>query len=845
MARPERPDFIIIGATLDPQTEGTRCFTCDTLLRKDGVCDYCTAHLAALNIQRGVKALYTKGQIVEVRALLKQGGVLSGYFNNRGALAQAIYDLEFEGTCSSIYTTLNPIDPAKAAVTNKIGTAAKTTRDADITSRRWLLIDFDPARASGTSSTDEELKAAGDLQHRVHGFLRELGWPEPVHGFSGNGYHLLYPLAYLPNTAEVTDAVNGVLRFLSKRFTDSRVTLDTAVGNAARICKAYGTTARKGNDSAERPWRGSYLQRIPEHNIGLLLKELQDLAAKLPAPPRRAKPRMAEGFDLDQFTDWFDLDVTATEVKNDVEYHYLAECPIAGRRHSGDPRKSALVVSEDGPLGYSCFSDECAGRGIGEVLRTLGGKYKPYPYPLFASVEVGGSGEDAEWDEPIEEVAEETPLVQETVTLQPKSFLDEDDILDGDLIPCAAPHYVQQKDKSPIPIPRAALYGWLADVAGSLQAPMGWAYPAVLTVFAAMGVNMNQPTWATRPSLYTCLLGKVNDGKSRTMDRAEMTLIGLDKDRIRRTSPGSDTGLLKMFAKPAPKKGDPPPVDDGEIKSYLLLQDEFKTMLSKIGIQNSSLAPVLCTLWYRDQAGNAVGAGVSDATLRLNILGALKCDDEEEFTKLFAIGSTGGLYDRFVFGVGQSGWKWDRAWRPREDYRQPIPVEMSDEAATLIDAWKGAEVEDEDGNMKPVHHGRVGEIAERIALISASANREGKVSEACMRAAIFFAEWQEEVRRVYVPGDSESRDGDCTASILRRVERERDADGKPKWFKWNRVYKSTSWNKTFGPDLVRRMRAGLVEMGTLDEEKTEPEPGDEKKRKPEGGKPTGRYRLKE
>lgn len=77
-------------------------------------------------------------------------------------------------------------------------------------------------------------------------------------------------------------------------------------------------------------------------------------------------------------------------------------------------------------------------------------------------------------------------------------------------------------------MPEACLYGIAGEQAKLLQAPMGWAYPTILTLYAGMGVSAafsgSEPL---PPRLFTALLGDKGDGKSRTITRAR-TLIGND-----------------------------------------------------------------------------------------------------------------------------------------------------------------------------------------------------------------------------------------------------------------------------------------------------------------------------
>src|SRR5262245_2550980 len=110
------------------------------------------------------------GAVAEVRAFLKndkakedlkiedgveikqESNAISGYFDNSEAFCKALDTLEREGETEAIYVTLNPVkkELAKRAYNRLIRKANKTTSDADIVRRCWLLIDFDPNRASHT-----------------------------------------------------------------------------------------------------------------------------------------------------------------------------------------------------------------------------------------------------------------------------------------------------------------------------------------------------------------------------------------------------------------------------------------------------------------------------------------------------------------------------------------------------------------------------------------------------------------------------------------------------------------------------------------------------------------------
>lgn len=217
----------------------------------------------------------------------------AGYFDNPDDAVKAVAKLA--GRAPGIYITLNPVDPALLArAANRLDPRAKhTTSDAEIIARHRLLLDFDPVRPAGISSSDAEHQAALERASTCAAWLTEQGWPAPIVADSGNGAHLLYRLD-LPNDADSKALVEAVLKALAHRFDDEQVKLDTGVGNAARITKLYGTQARKGDPLPDRPHRMSRLLQAPETPSPVDLECLRALvpppAAPSPPPARASSP---------------------------------------------------------------------------------------------------------------------------------------------------------------------------------------------------------------------------------------------------------------------------------------------------------------------------------------------------------------------------------------------------------------------------------------------------------------------------------------------------------------------------------------------------------------------------
>ena len=211
-------------------------------------------------ILQAVQILRQPGEVAEIRAFSGRG-TTSGYFNDFRELAKCAAELDDRGY--QVYMTLNSVLPALLARSeNRLESRPKaSTTDADIVKRVWLPIDVDPVRPSGVSASDSEKQIAIQRASEIKGYLAEKGWPDPLDADSGNGAHLLYGID-LPNDRESLELIKGVLTALDFMFSDNMVNVDTSIANAARIWKLYGTTARKGDSTKDRPHRRSRLLRV-------------------------------------------------------------------------------------------------------------------------------------------------------------------------------------------------------------------------------------------------------------------------------------------------------------------------------------------------------------------------------------------------------------------------------------------------------------------------------------------------------------------------------------------------------------------------------------------------------
>ena len=208
--------------------------------------------------------LWQAGDVREVRILGaadRSNRTDSGYFDSLDKLAEAVAVGPY--LTSKVYATVNPVKPELLARSaNRMTAYAKqTSTDQDVLCRRFLPMDFDPSRLAGISSTDAEHDATLRAARDVREWLRGQGWPEPILADSGNGAHLLYGVD-LPNDTASKELIQQCLQAVAAWLIAPGVVFDTTVFNAARIWKLYGTTARKGDDTPERPHRQSRILEV-------------------------------------------------------------------------------------------------------------------------------------------------------------------------------------------------------------------------------------------------------------------------------------------------------------------------------------------------------------------------------------------------------------------------------------------------------------------------------------------------------------------------------------------------------------------------------------------------------
>jgi len=438
-----------------------------------------------------LEALFEPTDVIELRAFHKgKKRTDAGYFDfeHREALADAAIRLNAQG--AAVYVTLNRIDPQlMGRYCNRVENyATATVTDANVTRRRWLLIDLDPVRPKDTSATDEQLATAKEQAKACYQALKAKGWPEPLAGESGNGWHLLYPLD-LPNNTAGRDLVKGALAGLAQQFDTESVKVDQSVFNAGRITKLYGTVATKGDHTPLAPWRVSRLALTPGREAVVSTEQLEALNLVNAETVRSLRTRPQQGgFNLPDFIARLGISYEVDQHEGSDRYK-LAHCPFNPEHGKGE---AAIFQRAGGALGFKCQHNSCADKGW-QDLRTLvdGPRESRERGPKGASPQAVGIG-DYNWPEP-------KPIRAE---LHPVPAFDPDTLLPD------------------------ALRDWVMDEADRMPCPPDFVAAGALVVLGAIvGAKCtikpkSRDDWLVVPNLWGGIVGLPSAKKSPAIGAA-------------------------------------------------------------------------------------------------------------------------------------------------------------------------------------------------------------------------------------------------------------------------------------------------------------------------------------
>lgn len=326
-------------------------------------------------IRRTISVMKPEGELFEVRIIpanKKKPSV--GYFRDAETLIRELNKQQLKGT--NVYITLQAIKEACYSREQRdcFVVGASTTSDNDVEGYNWLMIDLDPERPSGVSSSDEELKEAKDLGNRIYKYLKALGFEKPLLGYSGNGVHLLYRVS-IKNTKDRTNLIQKCLKALNLLFGNEKVKVDCANFNPSRVCKLYGTLAQKGKSTEERPHRMSrILSTDSEYKPTDVqyLEKLCEVIPKEPEKPQRYNNYKPSEFDLEDWLFKYGLNYRKVS-ETEYDKYVLDECPFDSSHKAPD---ASIFKFRNGAIGFKCFHNSCQGYSWHDVRI----KYEPEAY---------------------------------------------------------------------------------------------------------------------------------------------------------------------------------------------------------------------------------------------------------------------------------------------------------------------------------------------------------------------------------------------------------------------------------------------------------------------------------
>ena len=321
----------------------------------------------ANEITHALRLWFQAGDVFEVRVLdavsadYRREHIESGYFDYEhiSAVPEALKRLlSFRG----VYVTVNPVNPdLLARAVNRLRPAGRnpTTADTDIVRRRWLLIDCDPRRASGVSSSNAEHESALAKAREIRDGLSSLGWPKPVLTDSGNGAQLMYRIDLPADDGELVRRVIGEIA----KASSEQVAIDTSVHNPARIWRLPGTMNCKGDSIPERPHRMARILEEPQDIVSVSLKQMQDIVSYQNKDPQTDGPddewkHTMPAFDLDSWIAQYCPELGSPQPWKGGRKWIFPVCPF----NEAHTNKSAVLIQEpSGAVAFKCHHNGCSG----------------------------------------------------------------------------------------------------------------------------------------------------------------------------------------------------------------------------------------------------------------------------------------------------------------------------------------------------------------------------------------------------------------------------------------------------------------------------------------------------
>ena len=338
-------------------------------------------------------------------------------------------------------------------------------------------------------------------------------------------------------------------------------------------------------------------------------------------------------------------------------------------------------------------------------------------------------------------------------------------------------------------MPDTVLDGRLGEICARRMSrfPIAYAWPCLLAVASA---KIHEREENVRTNSYCAVVGPVHSGKSQAIEFATQTL-GLERPQLMDMVAGSAEALIRETSGAA---GNP----------RLFSPDELGHTLEKLQIERSSFSFVLNTAFYRSNFRVLMGRKESaEFNCHLSILGGLV---DERFADLFNAATTGGLYDRFLFGLCPGDFRFE--YRPFEG-----PAEILRAVAVKIHphVW---EAKDAVQRTDPAANSRVFENSIRAATICAAFDGKSLLTVADLKPHFELARYQTRIRSILKPNPGENFEAQLAHKFLDYLSRLKGG-----YTTRRDLYRAThAYDK--GPSTADRALAVLIANGDVEETKS-------------------------
>lgn len=239
-----------------------------------------------------------------------------------------IEHIESQNDSANIYTTFNYFE--------KIPTN-KSIADKDIKKIKFILLDIDPERTSGTAATNKQKEEARKVFDNCLEFLKENGIEFYYSFDSGNGYHALIPVD-IENNVENKNTIKQLLNMLNEKFSTSLAKVDTIVHNPARITRLYGTLNAKG--IKENPSNCRLSKVLENHSNGntndfnMIVKMVEcNLSSNIDYNNIQKKSPYLLVKDLKKWLASYNLNATKYKDLDNGKLYKFKQCPMRNHTH--------------------------------------------------------------------------------------------------------------------------------------------------------------------------------------------------------------------------------------------------------------------------------------------------------------------------------------------------------------------------------------------------------------------------------------------------------------------------------------------------------------------------------